>query len=166
MRRAVQNLLAAAFCVAAFSVSAACLPTQNTVLSCTAKSGSRVLDVCIEGAQISYAYGRRGAPAELRLAEPVATIAHQPWNGIGRSIWEATTFMNAGFAYEVFISVDRMAEGQPITAGVAVMQGARDVARVDCDPGSAEIGLWAVSDAKQALGICWDLSRFAWAPCG
>lgn len=166
MRHATgKALLAAAFSVAAFSVHAACAPGEVTVLSCTAKSGARVLDVCIGGDQISYAYGRPGQPPELRLTEPVASVAHQPWNGVGRSIWEATTFFNPGHAYEVFISVDRMAEGQPTASGVSVQRGGAEVARVDCDPGTDRMTLWAVSDAKQALGLCWDMGLFAWGPC-
>lgn len=163
-----RSLLWGAALVAALPLApaqAACPASGVTVLSCTTQEGRKALDVCIEGADVTYAYGPKGGTPELELAVPVAEIAHVPWNGIGRSIWETTTFDNRGHAYEVFISVDRMAEGQPTSGGVSVLKGGAEVARVTCDPGTDVIGLWAISDAKQATGQCWDNTGFAWGAC-
>jgi len=65
----------------------------------------------------------------------------------------------------VFISVDRMAEDQPPIGGVVLRKDNHQVAQVDCDAGTAEIGLWAVSDAKEALGLCWDQGTQNWNKC-
>lgn len=159
------TFLAAAFAALSAPALAACGGEAVTVLSCSTGGGAKTLDVCIRDGFVTYAFGPRGGTPQLDLSVPVAEIEHQPWNGIGRSIWETTTFRNAGHAYEVHISVDRLTEGQPTTGGVAVMKGGAELARVACDPGTAIIGLWAVSDAKQAVGQCWDQGRFAWRSC-
>lgn len=143
----------------------ACPGGTETVLSCTAKGGQKALQVCIQGDYVTYSYGpRRGAP-ELQLAEAIRAVDHQPWPGVGRTIWEATTFRNGGYAYEAWIAVDRRPAGDPPAGGVTVMQGSKTIANVDCDVGTAEVGVWAVSDAKEARGICWDASSFRWARC-
>ncbi|MCP3971526.1 MAG: hypothetical protein GY717_14655 [Rhodobacteraceae bacterium] len=146
-------------------VAAACPPGAQTVLSCPMKGGARQLDVCIVGDNIRYSYGKPGRVPELTLTEPVATVAHQPWPGIGRNIWEHTTFTNSGHAYEVFQSFDKMVEQNAETGGVAVMRGDTEQARIECDPGRATLGLWAVSDAKQARGVCWQIEAQLWGSC-
>lgn len=145
----------------------ACPAGTQTVLSCSAKGGAKALDVCLDpaSATISYAYGAHNRDPELSLTRSVQRIEHQPWLGIGRSIWESTVFHNKGYAYEVFISVDRMAEDQLPIGGVILHKGDVQVARVDCDAGTAEIGLWAVSDAKEAVGLCWDQGAHIWNNC-
>jgi len=148
-------------------VMAACPAGTQTVLSCSAKGGTKVLDICLDlpNATISYAYGAPNRQPELAMRRPIAAIDHTPWPGIGRSIWESTVFHNQGYAYEVFISVDRMADNSQPIGGVVLHKGSQQVAKVDCDAGTAEIGLWAVSDAKQALGQCWDQGRQNWNIC-
>ena len=155
------------FGLMAGSAMAACPIGTGTVLSCTARGGTKVLDVCLDSGAgvISYAYGAPGRAPELFLERAIAGIEHRPWPGIGRSIWESTVFYNQGYAYEVFISVDRMAENQPAIGGVLLQKGGKEVAQVDCDAGSADIGLWAVSDAKEALGLCWDQGAQIWNTC-
>jgi len=155
------------FSLTAGSVMAACRAGTDTVLSCTARGGAKALDVCLDtgAGEISYAYGAPGRTPELYLSRSIAAIDHRPWPGIGRSIWESTVFYNNGYAYEVFTSIDRMAENQPPIGGVLLYKGRQQVARVDCDAGSAEIGLWAVSDAKDALGLCWDQGAQIWNNC-
>ena len=143
---------------------AGCPPGSETVLACTAGGGAKALSVCIEGDAVRYTYGSPGAEPDLRLSEPVAQVAHQPWPGIGRAIWEATTFMNAGYAYEAWISTERNEDAVP-EGGVNVLKGEAEVARITCDPGTATIGLWAVDDAKQARGICWDMETLKWGSC-
>ena len=144
--------------------SAGTATASETVLGCTAKGGAKEIAVVIDGDTISYSFGPAGGAPDLQLSEPVATVLHQPWSGVGRAIWEATTFTNAGYAYEVWMSVERQEDAVP-SGGVAVLQGEAEVARIDCDPGSARVTLWAVSDAKEAQGICWDLQTFSWGSC-
>ena len=154
-------------CMVSGQILAACPVGTQTVLTCTAKGGAKTLAVCIDPgrAEISYAYGNPGRQPELFMSRSIDEIDHRPWPGIGRSIWESTVFYNQGYAYEVFISVDRMAEDQPPIGGVVLRKDNHQVAQVDCDAGTAEIGLWAVSDAKEALGLCWDQDRQNWNKC-
>ena len=146
--------------------AAQCPGNQKTVLSCTMRDGARQVDVCIDGANITYAYGAPGAAPELTLREPVATVAHEPWPGIGRTIWEATTFINRGYAYQVAISVDRMDESAPPQGSVTVMKAGETLAHLQCDTPGTVIGIWAVSDAKEAQGLCWQPNLFQWGNCG
>lgn len=137
----------------------------TTVLDCTARGGAKSLQVCIQGDQVTYAYGPMAGPADLQLSVSVTAAENQPWAGVGRSIWEATTFRNAGYAYETWISVDRLSETNEASGGVTVMQGEKTLAQIACDPGTAKIGVWAVSDAKEARGQCWSPDRGVWGPC-
>lgn len=144
---------------------AVCGADETTVLDCTTRGGRNTLNVCLSGETIRYAYGPRGAVPELQLTDSVTGVEHRPWAGIGRAIWESTTFRNAGYAYEVFLSVDRMSENPGAEGGVTVSRGDEVLATVTCDPGSVTIGLWVVSDAKKALGICRDPAKQAWVAC-
>lgn len=131
-----------------------------------ARDGTRQIEVCLGPADITYTFGAPGGEKELSLSEPVATVAHRPWNGFGRSIWETTTFSNEGFSYEVYISVDRLTDEHPTQSGVNVWDGGAEVASVGCDKGSDVIGLFAVGDAKAAAGLCWDDPSETWGACG
>ena len=153
----------AAFLASAAPAFAACVPADGTVLSCTAGGGSKALDVCIGGTDISYRYGPRGGTPDLTLRAHVAQVEHQPWPGIGRTIWENTTFRNGSYAYEVHGAFDKF--DQTNSGGVTVYRDGAEIASVSCDPGSVTLGIWAVSDAKRALGICWDPGRQAWGGC-
>ena len=41
----------------------------------------------------------------------------------------------------------------------------REIAALTCDSGTAELGLFALSDAKQAAGQCWDADAQNWGAC-
>ena len=153
----------AVFLCSASPVLAACAVPGGTVLSCTTGGGAKALDVCIAGSDISYRYGPRGAAPELSLNAHVAQVEHQPWPGIGRTIWENTTFRNGSYAYEVYAAFDKI--DQTDSGGVTVYRGGSEIASVTCDPGSVTLGMWAVSDAKQAHGVCWDLNSHSWGRC-
>lgn len=158
----LRTTLAVALCSAA-PAFAACVPEGGTVLSCTAGGGAKSLDVCISGSDITYRYGPRGGAAELTLRAHVAQVEHQPWPGIGRAIWENTTFRNGSYAYEVHAGFDKI--DQTDSGGVTVFRGGAEIASVSCDPGSVTTGFWAVSDAKKAHGLCWDLNSHGWGGC-
>lgn len=164
------RLFAASFAAvlwAAASVSAGCPAGATPALSCPVQGGQKQLDLCIQGATLHYSFGRSGAAPDLALSVPVTAAEHQPWHGVGRSIWEATTLRNDGYAYEVYASVDRMVEDAQMakSGGVTVFQGDKEVAHLVCDPGRAELTLWAVTDAKEAAGQCWRAEAQIWAPC-
>jgi len=160
MYRAILTGLAAG----AFTPAAACPGGSETVLSCLV-GGSQRLELCLSDTHASYLFGVPGEMAELALAEPIETIAHHPWMGVGRSIWESTTFRNGDYAYEVYISLDRLSEDHETESGVIVWRGEDEIAQLSCDPGTDVIGLWAVTDAKAAAGLCWQPEIEGWAGC-
>ncbi len=68
-------------------------------------------------------------------------------------------------AYVVFSSLDKMEENHPRHGGVIVMQGEAIIAEVTCDAETVVGPFWTVSDAKQALGVCWNLDTQTWGGC-
>ncbi len=141
---------------------AGCPRGAQTVLSCAMKNGKK-LDVCILKDTIIYAYGARKARPELRLEEPVKTVRHTPWNGIGRTIWETAAFTNNGYSYEVYISYDKF--DRKNEGGVIVSRDGKELARLECLSRGLDIGLSAVSEAKEKAGICWSYDTHAWGRC-
>ncbi len=148
--------------------AALCLPVPvqacpgDLILSCTAKGGTRALEVCLEGDAFTYAYGPVGRAPELTLREPLANGTLYPWQGFGRAIAESIGFANGPFRYEVFYSVDRLDENHPSEGSVSVTRDGAEIAYIACDPGSAELGLFAAQDGMQALGLCWSQDAEGW----
>lgn len=154
---------ATAICaVTASQALALCAPESTIVLSCTTNGGTDHLDVCISGDSVTYRYGPESAP-DLTLMTIVARLEHQPWPGIGRAIWEAATFRNGAFSYEVYSSYDKF--DQISDGGVTVYQQDNEVASLACDAGSVKLGLFAIGDAKEAAGQCWDPEAQIWGQC-
>lgn len=135
------------------------------ILHCLANDGAKEIALCLEGDRVRYSFGTPGAAPDLTLSETVAEVKHQPWNGVGRSIWEATRLFNKGYVYEVFLSVDRLDEDHPISAGVTVLRDDETLATIACDPGAATISLFEMLDAKAAQGLCWDQGAVEWGAC-
>lgn len=158
-------LMAAIVCLLAPSAQAQCYSGETQVLSCSARNGAKEISLCISGDTIRYSYGKPGLRPELILSEPIATVAHQPWGGIGRGIWEATTFYNGDYRYEVYVSVDRMAEVNAEGGGVSVYKGEQHVTDVGCDVGKIDLNLWVVQEAKEAAGVCWHRETQTWDQC-
>ena len=101
-------VLASLFLTLGVSQAAAlCDAGSTTVLSCTTGRGTKQLDACITGDRVTYRFGPHTAP-DLRLSAPIKEVAHQPWPGIGRAIWESTTFRNGAFSYEVYGAYDKI----------------------------------------------------------
>lgn len=142
--------------------AAFCASDSTTVLGCTIGNRAKQLDVCITGYAVTYRFGPKDPP-DLTLTAPIHEVPHQPWPGIGRAIWEITTFRNGAYSYEVYSSYDKF--DQSSHGGVTVGEGDREIAALTCDSGSAELGLLALSDAKQAAGQCWDFEAQTWEPC-
>jgi hypothetical protein len=158
-------LLAALVCLLSLPAFAQCYPGETQVLACSARNGTKEISLCIAGDTIRYSYGKPGLRPELILSEPITTVAHQPWGGVGRAIWEATTLHNGAFSYEIYASVDRMAEENPESGGVSVYNGNQHVTDVACDVGQIDLTLWAVQDAKEAAGMCWRHETQTWGDC-
>lgn len=139
-----------------------CHQRSATVLTCTIDQGAKQLEVCLDGEEVIYRFGLADAP-DLILSAPITEVAHQPWPGIGRAIWESTTFRNGDFTYEVHGSFDKL--DQISDGGVTVRENGREIASLSCDRGSTELGLFAISDAKEAAGQCWDAEARRWGGC-
>ena len=136
---------------------------EETFVSCTIKG--KPLDVCVQGDRVTYAYGPEGA-RELELSEPLSALTHQPWSGVGRSIWEGLSFRNAGYTYEAYLSFDRLNPDGAMEGGVSVLKGDDLVAQLACDAGTVEGEFDTVSDAMAAQGFCWNHEQFAYQKGG
>ena len=147
------------------NANAACQVGTQPVLSCTLSGGRNTLDVCLDGEFLSYAYGKAGKTAELELVSHVKDAGYVPWNGIGRSIYEEASFRNRDVTYTVWFAVDRMAEGNPVSGGVVVLQNEAELASLHCDEGTTTAGFFALSDLMDRMGQCWDYETRVWTTC-
>lgn len=131
------------------------------------QSGSKAIDLCLAGDVAVYRYGPAGRAAELVLERHVTEVDLQPWNGVGRYLWEELTLHNAGYSYALNYSVDRMAQGDPqVTGGVTVAKGGQVLAEVQCSPGTVGAhDFYPVFERKEANGQCWNLDSHAWQRC-
>jgi hypothetical protein len=135
----------------------------EVILSCTAKGGTKAIEVCVDGDAFTYAYGPvHGAP-ELALREPLASGTLYPWQGFGREIAESIGFANGPFRYDVAYSVDRLDDDHPTSGRVTVTRRGARIATIACDPGSAVPGFFAAQDAMATLGLCWDGPTKRWS---
>jgi hypothetical protein len=139
---------------------AACNGT--TLVSCPI-GGTDQLEVCLNGDDLTYAYGPRGGAPELTLIEPLANGTYTPWNGFGRSIYESITFTNAEYTYEVFSSFDRLDENALTENGVAILKNGSLVTTLTCDPALGMTIFDTLYDQMGARGYCWNRETFAWA---
>lgn len=139
---------------------AAC--TGTTLVSCTIK-GANTLEVCLNGDDLTYAYGPTGRAPDLTLRAPLANGTYTPWNGIGRVMWDSVTFTNDRYQYEVFASVDRMEADADIESGVVVSQDGNIVATLVCDPAPGMMLFDTLYDQMTALGYCWNRDSDVWA---
>jgi hypothetical protein len=145
--------------LAAFPAHAAC--QGETALSC--QIGKKVLDVCLSGSDVTYAFGPNGKP-ELKLSVPTAKADYRPWNGIGRYMGDAMAFENDGITYEVWYSVDRLEDEHRLDAGINIVENGELVAQLTCDQGSIDQRLDIIYSAKEAVGQCWNYETQAWGP--
>ncbi len=150
---------------------AACPADTETFLSCSMSGGSKVVDVCVGGAEVTYAFGPPGGVPELSLAEPLETVDYRPWPGIGRTMFERVLFQNGTVTYDVAATIDRDFDDRTesvavtVSGGITVLQGETELATLICDPDSADAPFGVLSDAKARIGQCWDLDSRVWAAC-
>ncbi len=152
---------------------AGCPAGSVPILTCSFQNGAKQVTACQDGVSATYAFGKTGRAPELTLSTPVADLDYTPWPGIGRSIWATTAFENQGFTYLLWYNYDKIdaledaqAAGapDPLTAGISVLRGdGEGLASLECDPGSITTRMDALSQAKEALGLCWDGQT--WGPC-
>ena len=126
---------------------AECDPDQNMFMACSFPNGKYV-EVCLTDELARYRYGRPGQSPELHLALPYGDGAEfVPWQGIGRTIWEAVRFTNEDVVYEVYGGFDRVeavewdpeTEVSPVFGGIYVEDRQGEVlARLECTPGTVE----------------------------
>jgi hypothetical protein len=134
------------------------------LLSCPI--GKKQLELCLDADGVSYSFGPKGRP-EITLATAIRDTDYQPWSGVGRAMWDAVRFTNQGTTYEVWTSLDRMAENAGWEGGVNVLKGEEMLASLTCAPGSVRGDLGDIFDAKTDAGQCWNFDSFAWqdTPC-
>lgn len=138
-----------------------------TFMSCTFEGGAKTVEICLNGSDVTYAFGPTGGAADLALSVPVAEVDYFPWPGVGSSIWETVTFYNDRYSYEVFAGFERNPEDPTNFGGINVGRDGEEVANLSCDPESIEWG-WdiALFDAKTAAGLCWTYGpENKWVPC-
>lgn len=128
----------------------------------TCQIGKKVLEICNQGADLTYAFGPKGAP-ELTISEPMTTVNFTPWPGVGSNIWESVIFLNADIAYEVWTSQERSPEAEGvIDGGINVLNGEELVAELVCDPGTASQPLEIIFELKEMAGMCWEFNSQSW----
>jgi hypothetical protein len=133
------------------------------LLSCPIEGTEKHLDMCLDGDELVYSFGRKGSP-ELILYELLSAGTYKPWQGIGRSINEEVAFRNKGYTYIVSWALDRLEQDHPVYAGVTIQQGDSYVARLDCKEDSVGGSFEPVlTDAMAGIGLCWDLNTHAWS---
>lgn len=146
--------------------AAACPVGAETLVSCTLKKGRKALQTCLQGHEVSYAFGAKGATPDLQLSRHVSEVDLQPWPGIGRSIWEEFTVENQGVLYLVHYGFERRGEEvqSPLYGGVTVVQNGKTLAQLDCDVGSVTSAGYPLPlfAAKEAVGQTYAHESQSW----
>lgn len=89
------------------AVWADCEPDKELFMACSFQNGKAV-EVCTDGNFVDYTFGRPGQRPELAISLAFQEGAEMvPWNGVGRSIWEAIRLTNNDVVYEVYGGFDR-----------------------------------------------------------
>jgi hypothetical protein len=146
---------------------AACLPQEQTFMTCTIASNGKALSVCFDPDRVHYRFGPQDQPPELALSVSMADIAYTPWPGVGRAIWESVAFPNNGYVYQVFAGFDRMIQPDdpenPAFGGVHVLRDDQIIAELRCAPDALDF-TWGedLFQAKQAAGLTYDMTTQSW----
>lgn len=125
-----------------------CAPDQELFLGCTFPNGKSV-EVCTDGNLVDYTFGRPGQRPELAISLAFQEGAEMvPWNGVGRSIWEAIRLTNNDVVYEVYGGFDRhlaaddtKTHGEVFFGGIFVEDiDGNELAHLLCDPSTVNYG--------------------------
>lgn len=137
----------------------------EVIFACKIKT--KTLELCLTADALRYTFGK-GQP-DLTITTPLPQLDYTPWNGIGRSMWEAVRFENRGVTYEVWSSIDKlMDENDPApiwSGGVIVSRGDATLAQLVCTTPPEPPFIDVLYDAKTAVGQCWNFDRRAWLNC-
>jgi hypothetical protein len=131
----------------------------ETLVNCLINGNQ--LEVCNNGDLLTYSYGPPGAP-ELQLASKPEE-AFTPWDGMGRTEWEAITFSNKAATYEVVFSIDKMDESAGPEWGVVVEEGGEILANLTCETTAQNQRFTDLYQQIEAKGLCWDRATASWA---
>ena len=147
-------LVAAVLSVAASPVWAICAGNQETVFACSL--GAKQVELCLTPAEgrVTYRFGPERAP-EIELTRDFDEITMQPWNGIGRAIWDRVTIPNGDYSYSLSWSYDKI--DQEVSGGIEVARGETVLASLACEDageGGAIMELETLSFAMQDAGFC------------
>ncbi len=171
-------LISVGFSFLAFPAFGECASPEETFMSCTFENGTKAVAVCLEGTDVTYAFGRVGAPPQLALSVPISDIDYMPWPGIS-SIWEAMTFYVDNIAYVVSAGETRIYpddENESIQhrlwgyievyENYRAGEAEKELAALNCDKGSVHFD-WSqiFSEAKQDAGLCWTGFDQRWQAC-
>lgn len=140
----------------------AAAPCGDEILFLDCKiSATKSLTVCLGDGKGRYSYGPAAAP-ELAMTQSFDEMGATPWPGVSRSIWEEVVFINNGISYAVWHSVDRLTDAHETDGGVVVKKGDQKLAELNCRPDTIEMNAFAVSDAFDAAGYCWQRETQSW----
>ncbi len=152
---------------------AECATRQDTFLSCTFSNGGKAVDVCVEGNNLTYRFGRVGHAPDLSLSVSVIDAEYTPWPGVSNSIWETVAFQNQETRYEVTGAINRIYPKNEnddirveLNGYIEVISGGETQATLNCDAGSVDFAYGgSIYDAKKAAGQCWMFEERFWAAC-
>jgi hypothetical protein len=133
---------------------AICAGNQIDVFSCS--FGAKQVELCMtpDDQSVTYRFGPKAAP-ELEIARSFDEITMQPWNGIGRSIWETVSVPNGQFSYAFYTSFDKF--DQTLTAELEVKRKEQTLARLTCNDTDVGAGLFELDTLTMTMlevGYC------------
>lgn len=158
MRLPLATLILTGFGLIASPAVSACL---DDGLFCQMPRG-KFMEVCAGTEMFLYAYGDSD-PAEIELGMEYSAANVTPWIGAGSSVWSSGSFVNNDYVYEVWISADRDREADSDTeAGVIVSRNGKELARLNCVPGTVEGDPEFFGAKMEENGWCHEPQSGAW----
>jgi hypothetical protein len=108
---------------------AVCAGNQIELFSCS--FGSKQVELCMttDDQSVTYRFGLKAAP-ELELTRSFDAITMQPWNGVGRYVWDSVTLPSGQFSYMLHAAYDKFEKVQ--SGGLEVLRGEQVLASLDC----------------------------------
>lgn len=106
------------------------IKTNKVLFACKTAQGKHI-KLLDRGSTLQYSFGTMAKP-EIVLNVPRGQASTYQWAGVGRSMYYSVNIPNRNTTYRVFWSVDRLVQGQPVTAGVDVEINDKPAATVQC----------------------------------
>lgn len=129
---------------------AVCAGNQIELFACS--FGSKQIELCMttDDQSVTYRFGPSAAP-ELELTRGFDAITMQPWNGIGRTIWDRITLPSGQFSYALYAAYDKIDQTQ--SSGLEVLRGEQELASLTCT-GDSFSDLDTLRFAMEEAGYC------------